>query len=264
MISRLNYSFKYLHYWLFSKHKKGHGIHSPFVFSIVKNVFNNNSKNNELNRIFKITDQYKKNNLEIIYTDLGAGSSFSAIKKQTIGKSIKKSSVNKKYGKLLFNLIAYFKPKTILEIGTSLGISTAYIGSAAPDSEFKTIEGAEPKLKIAKEIAQILELENIRFIHGEFGDVLENTVSGFEKLDFVFFDGNHKKEPTLSYFNLCLEKAHRNSVFIFDDIHWSTEMEQAWEEIKQNKKVRVSIDIFRMGIVFFNDDLSFQHYVIKF
>ncbi|HAN20006.1 MAG: hypothetical protein A2X13_05025 [Bacteroidetes bacterium GWC2_33_15] len=264
MISRLNYPIRFIQYWLFAKHKKGHGIHSPFVFNLINTVFNKRNTSIELEKIVKIYNEYKKNVHQVTYTDLGAGATSSGTKSVSVGKIVKQSSVTKKYGQLLFSLIRYFKPTDILELGTSVGISTAYIGLAAPASNYTTIEGSDAKLKIAKQISGRLELKNIRYIHGEFDKILESVLNGFKKLDFVFFDGNHKKEPTLNYFNLCLKKAHKNTVFVFDDIHWSKEMEQAWKEIKQDKNTRVSIDLFQMGIVFFNDELSYQHYIIKF
>ena len=69
---------------------------------------------------------------------------------------------------------------------------------------------------------------------------------------------------TLEYFNLCLKKIHNETVFVFDDIHWSEEMEEAWNEIKNHSKVRVSVDLFRMGLIFFRKELSYENYVIKF
>ena len=264
MISQIYYALKYIRYRLFAKHKKGHGIHSPFVYNLITEVFNQKENNPKLIEVNKAYNLYANSDEQIEYTDLGAGSKTSAKKILSLKKIVKKSAVTKKYGKLLFFLIHYFKPSTILELGTSVGISTAFIASAATDSEVLTIEASESKLKKAIEIAKILKLKNIRFVNGDFDEILDTVLLKFNKLDFVFFDGNHKKEATLKYFNACMENAHRDSVFVFDDIHWSEEMEKAWEEIKRNPKVRVSIDIFRMGIIFFRSELSYQHYVIKF
>ena len=82
--------------------------------------------------------------------------------------------------------------------------------------------------------------------------------------DFVFFDGNHRKDPTLRYFNWCLDKATDDSIFIFDDIHWSDDMESAWDDIKSHKRVTVTIDLFEMGIVFFKKKQAKQHFIVRF
>ena len=264
MISRFYYAIKYIKYWFFASHKKGHGIHSPFVYALVNKVFNNKKNSIELEKIYAILSDYLKNTKKITLDEHGAKTQFRSRENLSIRKIIKQSAIPKKYGRLLYNLAGYFKPESILELGTSVGISTAFIGSAPKNSEFITIDASEAKLNVAKEIANRLDLNKIQFIHGNFDEVLDSALLKINNLDFVFFDGNHRKEPTLRYFQSCLEKAHNNSVFIFDDIHWSNEMEEAWNEIKRNKKVRVSIDIFRMGIVFFRSELSFQHFVIKF
>jgi predicted O-methyltransferase YrrM len=264
MISRIIYAFKNLKYHLFAAHKNGHGIHSPFIFNLIKEVFNKKTNHPDLKAVLQLYSNLKSSNELIESSNYGAGSVYSESKEIPLRLIIKRSGLPTKYGKLLFNQINYFSPQTILELGTSVGISSLFIASANKKADFFTIEGSLSKLTKAKELADKLGLKNIHFINGNFDSVLEPVLSEIPKLDFVFIDGNHKKEPTLKYFEQCLNKSHTHSVFIFDDIHWSDEMENAWEEIKRNPKVRVSIDIFRMGIVFFRPELSYQHYVIKF
>jgi predicted O-methyltransferase YrrM len=263
MISQIRYSLKYIRYFLFAKHKRGHGIHSPFVYNLISKVLNNKSEPEDLKKVTDAHNKYIKSKKHIDFEDIGAGSNYYCPKKLTLGKIIRRSSVNKKYGKLIYNLIKYFNPTNILEIGSSVGISSAYIAQAALQSFFKSIEGVKEKINTAKEIS--LELnQNTEFIHGNFDDILNSVLDNYNKLDLVFFDGNHTKQSTLNYFNSCLNKSHNESIFIFDDIHWSTDMEEAWEIIKKNNKVKVSIDIFRMGLIFLKKELSYQQYVIKF
>lgn len=263
MISQIRYSLKYIRYFLFAKHKKGHGIHSPFVYNLISKVLNNESEHEDLKQVTDAHNKYIKSTKYIEFEDLGAGSNYNKAKKLTLGKIIRRSSVDKKYGKLIFNLIKYFNPTNILELGSSVGISSAYIAQAAPHSIFKSIEGVDEKIQIAKEISFELN-QNTEFIQGNFDDILNSVLDNYNKLDLVFFDGNHTKQSTLNYFNSCLNKSHNESIFIFDDIHWSRDMEEAWEIIKKNNKVKVSIDIFRMGLVFFKKELSYQQYVIKY
>lgn len=263
MISQFRYSLKYITYFLFSKHKKGHGIHSPFVYNFISEILNNKNECEDLKNVIKIHNKYLKSKRHLDFEDIGAGSNYTKPKRLKLGKLIRRSSVDKKYGKLIYDIVNYFKPYDILEIGSSVGISSAYIAQPDTRSNFKSIEGVAEKLLVAKEISSKLN-QNTEFIHGNFDKVLKSTLDNYKKLDFVFFDGNHTKQSTLNYFNSCLSKSHNESVFIFDDIHWSKEMEEAWEIIKNNKKVKVSIDIFRMGLIFYKKELSYQQYVIKF
>ena len=261
MISRFRYTFNYFKYLLFAKHKKGHGIHSPFMYNLITKVFNNKTVDNDLEKIFATHNKLIKSKELITYDEIGAGSRYKPSGRQAIGKVVKRSSVNKKYGKLLYDLICYFKSEDVLELGTSVGISTAYM--AQQSKKIISIEGIKAKAEIAQKIATQLN-QPTEFIIGDFDQVLESVLKSYEKLDFVFFDGNHRKESTLKYFKLCLEKVHNETIFVFDDIHWSVEMEEAWNEIKKNEKIKVSVDLFQMGLIFFKKELSYEHYVIKF
>ena len=258
------YAFKFIKYMLFSKHKKGHGIHSPFVFKLITNVFNNKSTTKNLKHLDSLYNKYKRSKEIIECKKIGAGSVYKSQKNITVGNTIRTSSVNIKYGHLLYNLVKYFKSENILELGTSVGISTAYINLAYPKSNFTSIEGMSEKIAVAEKISDELNMNNIKFVHGDFDTILDSVLEKYEKLDFVFFDGNHRKENTLKYFNSCITKAHNDSIFVFDDIHWSKEMEKAWEVISNDKKVKLSVDLFRMGLIFFRNELSYEQYVIKF
>ncbi|HSH53199.1 MAG TPA: class I SAM-dependent methyltransferase, partial [Bacteroidales bacterium] len=264
MFSTLKFALTFLKYIFFAKHKKGHGIHSPFVFDLITNVFNNKNIDDDLAQILHLHHKYKQSNKPLVFNEMGAGSNTATMaqlkaKKNKIpqivstteGKTIRNSSVTIKYGSLIYRLVKYFKPENILEIGTSVGISTLYIARGAPESNFTTIEGVKEKIQIAKKITQEMNLQNIQFFCNDFDSGIPIILKKIKTLDFCFFDGNHTRKATESYFNMCFEKAHNNSVFIFDDIHWSADMEKAWNTIIKHKKVSLSIDLFRLGIIFF-------------
>ncbi len=263
MNQRLRYSIKYIKYQLFAKHEKGHGIHSPFMFNLITQVFNNKIPDKGLKKVFLEYDKIKRCDRVLICAEIGAGTSYNKQNKLTVNKIVKRSSINKKYGQLLYNLVRYFNPTQILELGTSVGVSTAFISQASPNATFKTIEGVPQKIEIAKQIASELQT-NAEFVKGNFDTVLNTVLDKFQNLDFVFFDGNHTRQATIDYFNQCVAKVQNDSIFVFDDIHWSEEMEEAWEDIKSHEKVTLSVDLFRLGLIFFKKELSNQHYVIKF
>lgn len=241
-----------------------HGIHSPFVFELYTCVFNNKTPYYAYEKIEKIRAESLQDQRLISVLDLGAGSKSDHGKKRRVKDVTKNAAKSKEYGQLLFRLVNDFEPETILELGTSVGISTMYLAIARSKSKVYTVEGSPEIRKISLENFEKCGLKNIHSIPGNFDDVLPAILTKTETLDFVFFDGNHRKSATLNYFRLCLEKANNNSVFIFDDIYWSKEMTEAWKVIKSDPRVTVSIDIFQMGIVFFRKEQTKQHFVLAY
>ncbi|MEO5783563.1 MAG: class I SAM-dependent methyltransferase, partial [Ginsengibacter sp.] len=166
---------------------------------------------------------------------------------------------------LLFRIVQYYKPHNIVELGTSLGITTAYIASANKTSEVFTLEGAKNIAAIAQQNFEKIGVQNIKQIQGNFDDTLPHLLSQIQKIDLAYVDGNHRKKPTLNYFNQLFEKSNDQFILIFDDIHWSEEMEEAWKEIQQHNDVTLTIDLFFIGLVFFKKDFKAkQHFIIRF
>jgi predicted O-methyltransferase YrrM len=215
-------------------------------------------------RVENLKRELLKDKREIEVQDFGAGSSVDKDNIKVVGRIAKYSSKPKKYARLLYRLVKYFQPGTILELGTSLGLSTAYMASARPEAKVITIEGCPNISAIAQENFDNSGIKNVKLVTGEFDRVLPEVLTGIDKPDFVFIDGNHRKEPTIRYFEMCLEKAHNDSVFIFDDIHWSEGMTEAWDYICKHPSVTLSVDIFAMGLIFFKKELSKEHFIVKY
>lgn len=243
-----------------SKHK----VHSPFVFDLICDVLENDEAYYAFPPVNMARELLLKNKGVINVKDLGAGSRVFKSPERKVKEIAKHSLVQQKYGELLFRLVNYFQPQTIIELGTSLGISVAYLAKANSKSKVFTIEGSKEVAKVAASTFSKLKIKNAHQLIGNFDEVLPQLVERLDKVDMVYFDGNHQKEPTLSYFETCLEKAHENTVFIFDDIHWSDEMEEAWEEIKKHESVNLTIDLFQFGLVFFQKSMPKQDFVLKF
>ena len=262
-MKQLSFILKYLKYLISSK--TAHGIHSPFVFELYNQVIRKNNSYYSFEKIEQLRQRLLYSQKEIEVTDLGTGTSG----KRTLAQIAERSLKSEKYGQLLFRLANHLRPETILELGTSLGISTAYLASAVPNAKIITIEGCPNISAEAKKNFESLGLKNIETVVGNFDTSLKQTIDSilntqYSILDLVFFDGNHKMEPTLNYFNQCLSQAHNDSLFIFDDIHWSDEMEEAWEEIKKSPKVTVTIDLFFIGLVFFRKEQAKENFVIRY
>jgi len=256
---------KYFRYYVTAKNGKGHGVHSPFVFDFIIHVLNDKKKYDSYRKIESVRKQLLKNNNTIEVEDFGAGSAVIPFKNRIVKDIAASSLKKKKYAQLLFRIAKYYDAKTIVELGTSFGITTSYLASSNADSKIFTFEGAKNIAKIAKENFENLQLKNIEMVEGSFEKTLSLIEKKIEKIDLLFVDGNHRKDPTLEYFHFFLSKATNNSIFIFDDIHWSIEMEEAWKLIQAHDSVTLTIDLFFIGLVFFSTDFKVkQHFTIRF
>ena len=254
----------FLKYW--SKRQSKYRIHSPFVYDFYKNVLQNSRSYQQYRVVNRLRKELETISRFIKRKDMGARSKdFPGDQRFVRVRDIaRRSSVTQKKGELLFRLVKHYNPTSILELGTSLGISTIYFGLAAPESHIITIEGCIDSANVAKENFDKAGLKNIHVITGDFGDVLPAAFNEMSSPDLVFFDGNHKLKPTLAYFEQCLQHIHPDTVFIFDDIHWSAGMEEAWSLICKHPRVKVSIDIYEMGVVFFKEELSKEDFTLRF
>ena len=265
MYSSLKLAQKYLHYYLNASNGKGHGIHSPFVFDFIIHVLNDKRNFYAYSQIEHLRQELLNDNTIIYVEDFGAGSSITKTNQRKICDIAKHVAKNRKFAQLLFRIVNYYQPKNIIELGTSLGISSAYLASANVNSKLITIEGSPEVAAIAKKNLSELGFKNIKSITGNFDDMLTDVLKNIPSVDLVFIDGNHRKEPTIKYFDQLLEHASEQSIFIFDDIHWSTEMDEAWKHIKQSSQVTMSIDLFFFGLVFFRKDFKAkQDFVLRF
>ena len=244
---------------------KGHGVHSPFVFDFIIHILNDKKNYACYKKIEPLRQQLLKNNSIIEVEDFGAGSAVIPFKKRKINAIAKSSLKNEKLAKLLYRIVSYYKPKNIIELGTSFGITTCYMACAKNNAQINTFEGSGEIAKIAKQNFNKIDLKNISLIEGDFSSTFQNTLETIKTIDLAFIDGNHRYESTLAYFSALLEKHSQHAVFIFDDIHWSSEMEDAWKLIRQHESVTLTIDLFFIGLVFFNPDFKVkQHFTIRF
>jgi predicted O-methyltransferase YrrM len=249
---------------LFARHRRGHGIHSPFVFHLVSEIFRNKSG---AAFVYNIENQRKKclRSSEIInVVDLGAGSDKLKTSSRKVSGIARYSSLPQKYGILLSALASEFGKPAILELGTSLGISAMYLAAGAGDSVVYTVEGSPATLSLAGENFSISGLKNIFPVAGSFDDALNSDLVRSLKFGLVFIDGDHRKEPLLKYFNKITGIVDPDGVIVIDDIHLSPDMEEAWELIKSNESISVTIDLYRFGMVFFRRGMSRTDYVIRY
>lgn len=264
-----------------------HGVHSPFVFKLycdvirrkkaryfqlirvapsenLDNIERNQAEASATKAIETLRRNLLQDNRKITITDFGAGSRIYKGNERLIRQIAKSAEKSPAFGQLLFRLIHHFQPKTIVDLGTSLGMTTLYQAKANPKANLISFEGCEATAIIAQQNFDKLACPNIRLVTGNLDHTLQEELQKIQHLDFAFFDANHRYQPTVDYFESCLSKAHEDSVFVFDDIHWSDEMQQAWQYIQAHSSVSVTIDLFYVGIVFFRKKQPKQHFVLKF
>jgi len=247
--------------------KSRYGIHSPFVYDFTENVILATSNDLQIKEIERKRRELLKSGDILTQDDFGAGQGgeITLSGARTLRQVIRKSAVSRKFGRLLFRISEYYKPRIILELGTSAGVSTLYLAMASPESIVHTVEGSDVTSEAAGKLFEAMGISNIRRHTGRFDDVLPGLLEKIgTKLDMVFLDGNHRYQPTLNYFHQCLPYLSPDGVFILDDIYWSPEMYRAWEEIKTNHEVITSIDLYRMGLLFFRKGLPDQDFLIRF
>lgn len=254
---------KYLRYYFTAGNR--HDVHSPFVYALIEEVLRDKKQPSVFKEVEALRGELLKTREVLQVTDLGAGSLTGAGTTRAVRDIARHAAKPPKFGQLFYRLAQYLQPQYLLELGTSLGLSTAYMAMARPDAQIVTIEGCPNIAARAQRNFEVLDIHNVQQLTGNFDDVLPALLQKQPRLDWVYIDGNHRRDPTIDYFLQCLTRAHEGSVFIFDDIHWTPGMEEAWRTIQEHPSVTLTIDLFFIGLVFFKPDFKVkQHFVLKY
>ena len=153
-----------------------------------------------------------------------------------------------------FRLAAHLGPQVLIEVGTSVGVSTLYLAAASTSGTVYALDGNPKLLAIARAMARKLKLGNIEFVEGNFDQTLPGLIEDIDSPDLVFLDGNHRFGPTLHYANLVLAKMQTGSLLVIDDIRWSKEMWKAWQRVAAHEKVTDVVDCYSYGLLFVNEE----------
>ena len=265
MYSKLRLAQKYISFYLSAANGKGHGMHSPFVFDFINKVLNDRTKYSAYETVERMRATLRNDRTTIEVDDMGAGSAVHSPGKRSIAAIAANAAKAPRHAQLLYRMVQYYKPATVIELGTSLGISSSYLALAHLNAKITTLEGSRALAERAAANFACLGLQNITLVTGNFDDTLPGVLKEIGKVDFCFIDGNHSCEPTIRYFTQLLPSINNDTILIFDDIHWSSGMEQAWQTIRQHPTVRCSIDLFFIGVVLFRKEFKEkQHFRIRF
>jgi predicted O-methyltransferase YrrM len=267
MYSPARLAWKYLHYYFTAANGKGHGIHSPFVFDFVMRVLNDRGPYPAWMAIEEVRGRLLRDHRLLTIEDMGAGSAGARSaggRMRKVSDIARRAAKPPKLGQLLFRIAQHYEPATVLELGTSLGLSTAYLAMGAPAARVISIEGSGSIREAAAENLLTLGLTP-ELVQGNFDEVLEPLLNRIGPVGLAFVDGNHRYEPTLRYFHLLMAQMSAPGVLIFDDIHWSADMERAWAAIRADSRVYMTIDLFFIGLVFLREEFKVkQDFTIRF
>ncbi|MFN0033286.1 MAG: O-methyltransferase [Flavobacteriales bacterium] len=240
-----------------------HSVHSPLVYELLDVVLAGKKEF----YCFEEIEEARKNLLAddsvIEVSEMGAGSRFSKSSQRYIAQIAQHSLQSKHCAQALFKIVQHYQCKNILELGTSLGITTAYLAKTRTDAMVHTIEGSEEIMKHAKQVFAELDIKNAIAIHGNFDHELKPVLEKMKRVDFALIDGNHRYEPTVNYVSEIIKHCHVNSIIVLDDIHWSAEMERAWKEVAALEQVSISIDFFHFGLLFLRSGVEKQRFVLR-
>ena len=134
----------------------------------------------------------------------------------------------------------------------------------SPHSTVHTIEGCGSVSKTAEKNFLDAGIDNVKQYIGSFDDILPEVIKSGLKPSLIFIDGNHRREAVLKYVGFLADNVDDNAVIVLDDIYISPDMGSAWEEIKKRDDVTLTVDIYRMGLVFFRKALSKSDFIVRY
>lgn len=252
---------QYIRYLLIAKGI--HRAHSAFIFDLFENVLN---EEKSFYCFETIEDERKKliKSSEVVEVeDFGAGSKYTSKKRRAI-RSIATTALKRpKYARLLFRLIEHLNYREVLELGTSLGITTSYLAMATGEGRVETIEGSKIIHQIAKDIGSDLGVNNVGYHHATFTMQLPKLLDG-RMYDLIFIDGHHQGDALLQYVEMTKNHLNEGGCFVIDDINWSSDMLAAWRELMSDDHFSLSMDFFEMGLLFKRAGMVKQDHVIRY
>lgn len=250
----------FLRHQLTSRYTLGYGIHSPFLFAIAEQILPASEPYYAFLDIEKLRYKLQRSKKRIFVEDYGTGTS----EERAVSAIAERSLKSPREAQLLMRLAVMLHAREIVELGTSLGLTTAYLASASSDARVTTFEGAPEVARLAEDNWKRLGLTNIQCVEGPIDETFIKYCAPARKVDLCFMDANHTSKATLRYFRQLLPMAHEHSVFVLDDIHSSPDMLKAWRDICAMPEVTATFDIYSMGLVFFNKNFEKKTYNIRF
>lgn len=248
-----------------AKHARGYGIHSTFVYGLIRGVLMESGRNTSYYSWIRTMQKALYGNKKALLTDSrGSGSKSLKVRSKTAGKLAKTSGLPQKYIRLLINLTHYLKVQQVLELGTCCGLTSACIAKGNKNLFVHTIEGNEERYQLALGMFSKWRVENVVAEHDDFARAIARFRQSGERFDMVFIDGDHDFDPTMKYFEQSLKILNSGGIIVVDDIYWSPSMNRAWQAIQAHAATTITIDLYRLGLVFIGRQQAKQHFRVRF
>ncbi len=249
----------WLNHSLSAGNTHGHGIHSPKLFDFVQYVIDSPYPYYD----YRLLERYRQillaDNTILSITDYGTGVSGDRSVKSIAATSL----ATARQAQLVYRLVDYTHADNILELGTSLALTTAYMSRARKKTHITTVEGCEQIAARANKTLKDLKCDNVSLKIGNINDILEEVVQEMPKIDILYIDANHTSQAMQRYFSLCLPKMHDDTVVIVDDIYWSEDMTYGWRQICEHQSVTTAFNLYHCGWLFLDKHLPKKQYKLR-
>lgn len=241
-----------------------HSLQAPYIFNFYSRLTDGLKSQKTCLDIEILRNALKQDHRTIFGADFGAGSRVLSLGGNRTIASIARHGVSSPRDCLLLSqLVEMVQPSTCIELGTALGLSTAYLSRAMPNGLIHSFEGIPDLCKIAADTWEKLACENINLVSGDIDEHLPKLLHQVKKVNFVIIDANHTSDALLRYFHWIKPHLSPGAVLYIDDIRWSLEMYDAWQKVTKDKAVTLSIELLNSGLLVFEEGLPKQHYILS-
>lgn len=231
-------------------------VHSPFVTTVIDEIIYASKVPPNQENLENIRQSFLNDHRKISTSSFGAPSRVHRSATRSIRQIAQSSLTPRSQAEMLFRIVDYFKPRTMLELGTCLGVTSLYQYAGNPSAIFHTIEGHPELFSEAKKLIDSAQHTRLKAIKGRFADVLPSLLHDIKKVDYAFIDGDHTGEGLKTYLELLLTHTHDGSVIVLHDVHWSGDIAEAWNDLRRDPRITLSIDLFYLGLLFFRKEIK--------
>ena len=230
--------------------RKGYGVHSPFVFDLITNVIEDKSAYYAYHDISLIRKQLTQNNTFIHCKG----------KRITVKKAVQRDGISQKEGEFLFRLTNHYKPRSILAIGSSLGLTPLYLGKYDSTAHCITLESEPDFAEMATHLLSKETNPSLQIRTGAYHESVSDAISQLKQIDCIFADKNVRISDLDVFFNHCLSFIHDHTFCVLAGIRSSSEKYRYWKQLSQHPQITVAVDLFQMGLLFFQPKLHRRVY----
>ncbi len=253
----------YLRHLLTARSTAGHGVHSPYIYDFLTKVVRNKTDVKIVSQVESLRRNMLSDKRSIMVTDLGAGSVTRAGGERRVAEIARTAALPAKEAGLLSRIVRSKEQGIILELGTSLGISTLALALAAPERRVITVEGCPVLAAIARENLLKYGAANAEVLAMEFSAAIESLRNEGLSVSFAFIDGNHRGTALDEYVSKIAAMGD-NMIIVADDIRLTKEMFRAWRSVAASGIATVSMETLRLGILFIKHGITPGRYRIRY